>query len=140
MGGSTRKDGPSAGVAIALALASLLGNRAIRRDVAVTGEIDTQGRVTGVGGVDVKLETAVNAGCRTLIVPVDNLEGPGGVARLPDAVRSELQVLSFDEWKTGAWEFDPARHAIQVVAVDHIEQAFEVAAVDESGSELWMSA
>jgi ATP-dependent Lon protease len=46
MGGSTRKDGPSAGGSIALALASLLTGRRVRRDVAMTGEIDTQGRIT----------------------------------------------------------------------------------------------
>ena len=75
MGGSTKKDGPSAGAAIALALASLFGGRKIRRDAAITGEIDTQGRVTAVGGIGVKLETAYAAGCKTLIIPRENLTG-----------------------------------------------------------------
>jgi ATP-dependent Lon protease len=79
LGGSTRKDGPSAGAAIALALASLLANTTLRRDVAATGEIDTQGRITGVGGLDAKTETALNAGCKTLIVSRENLSGPGGI-------------------------------------------------------------
>lgn len=64
MGGSTRKDGPSAGGAIALALASAFSGRTIRRDVAMTGEIDTQGRITGAGGLHLKLETSFDAGCR----------------------------------------------------------------------------
>jgi ATP-dependent Lon protease len=131
MGGSTRKDGPSAGVAIALSLASLLSGRALRRDVAATGEIDTHGRITGVGGLDVKLETAVNAGCKTLIIPRDNLTGPGGVERLPEALRSELQVLSYDQWRGDHEPFDPDRHTIQLVSVDHIVQALDIAMIDQ---------
>ncbi len=131
LGGSTRKDGPSAGAAIALALASLLADATLRRDVAATGEIDTQGRITGVGGLDAKTETALNAGCKTLIVSRDNLSGPGGIDRLPKALRRELQVLTYEEWSTGKQGFDPSRHVLQVVAVDHIVQAFEVARLDE---------
>ncbi len=93
MGGSTKKDGPSAGTAIALALASLFGKRKIRRDVAATGEVDTQGRVTGIGGMGVKLETAYAAGCKTLIFPRENLTGSEGIDRLPDALKHELQIL-----------------------------------------------
>jgi ATP-dependent Lon protease len=132
MGGSTPKDGPSAGIAIALALASLLADRPLRRDVAATGEIDTQGRITGVGGLEIKLETAVNAGCKTLLIPNDNLVGPGGVGRLPEALRNELQVLTFEQWRCEHDPFEPERHTIQLVAVDHITQAFEVAVVDEA--------
>jgi ATP-dependent Lon protease len=131
MGGSTRKDGPSAGLAIALALASLFSGRPLRRDVAATGEIDTQGRITGIGGLDVKLETAVHAGCKTLIIPRDNLSGPGGVASLPDALRSELQVLDIAEWRAPHEPFDARRHTIQIVAVDHIADALDIAAIDE---------
>jgi ATP-dependent Lon protease len=132
MGGSTPKDGPSAGIAIALALASLLGGRPLRRDVAATGEIDTQGRISGVGGLEIKLETAVNAGCKTLLIPRDNLVGPGGVGRLPEALRDELQVLTFEQWRAEHDPFEPERHTIQLVAVDHIAQAFDVAVVDEA--------
>jgi ATP-dependent Lon protease len=131
MGGSTPKDGPSAGLAIALALASLFSGRPLRRDVAATGEIDTQGRITGVGGLDVKLETAVHAGCKTLIIPHDNLVGPGGVSSLPEALRRELQVLEFDAWRQPHEPFDPRVHTIQVVAVRHIVEAMEIAVVDD---------
>ena len=132
MGGSTPKDGPSAGMAIALSLASLLSGRPLRRDVAATGEVDTQGRVTGVGGLEIKLETAVNAGCRTLLIPRDNLVGPGGVGRLPESLRQELQVLTYEQWRGEHEPFAAERHTLQVVAVDHITQAFEVALVDEA--------
>ena len=131
MGGSTKKDGPSAGSAIALALASLFGMRKIRRDVAITGEIDTQGRVTGIGGMGVKLETAYAAGCKTLIIPRENLTGTEGIDRLPDALKKELQILTYEQWKGSHEPFDYSRHMLQVVAVDDIVQAAEVAFIEE---------
>lgn len=131
MGGSTRKDGPSAGGAIALALASLLTGRKVRRDVAMTGEIDTQGRITAVGALAVKLETAYDAGCRTLIIPTENVSGEGGLERLPDALKVELQILPFASWRGPHEPFNYTRHILQVVAVDHIAQATEVALIRE---------
>ena len=131
MGGSTRKDGPSAGAAIALALASLFGKRKIRRDVAITGEVDTQGRITGVGGMGVKLETAYAAGCKTLIIPRENLDGTEGIDRLPDALKKELQILTFAQWKGAHEPFDYSRHMLQVVGVDDIVQASQVAFVEQ---------
>jgi ATP-dependent Lon protease len=132
LGGSTRKDGPSAGGAIGIALASLLSGRKLRRDVAMTGEIDTHGRITAVGGVDVKLETAANAGCKTVIIPRENLWGAGGVERLPEALKKELQILTFEQWQKDDNGFDYDRHVLQVVAVDHITQADQVARIDEA--------
>ncbi len=131
MGGSTKKDGPSAGAAIALALASLFGKRKIRRDVAATGEIDTQGRVTGIGGMGVKLETAYAAGCKTLIFPRENLTGTEGIDRLPDALKHELQILTYDQWKGSHEPFDYSRHVLQAVAVDDIVQASQVAFIEQ---------
>lgn len=132
MGGSTRKDGPSAGGAIALALVSHLVGRKVRRDVAMTGEIDTRGRVTGIGELGMKIETAAAAGCRTLIIPRENLTGSGGVERLPEALREELQILDHAEWRLGRNAFDPRRHVLQVVAVEDVVQAAEVAFIDEA--------
>jgi endopeptidase La len=134
MGGSTRKDGPSAGGAIALALASVFSGRPIRRDVAMTGEIDTQGRITGVGGLHLKLETAFDAGCTTLLIPKENLTGPEGMERLPPTLKRELQILTYEEWKGEHPPFDYSRHMLQVVAVDHIVQAADVALIE--GEEL----
>ncbi len=127
MGGSTPKDGPSAGGAIGLALASALSGNKIRRDVAMTGEIDTHGRITEVGGLDVKLESAYDAGCRTVIIPSENLYGPYGIERLSDALKEELYVLTFDEWQQDHEPLDVGRHEMQVVAVDHILQAAQIA-------------
>ena len=131
MGASTRKDGPSSGGAIALALASLLCSNKIRRDVAMTGEIDTQGRITAVGALDVKLDTAFDAGCKTIIIPEDNLTGRGGLERLPDALKEELQILTYKEWKQPHAFFDYNRHVLQVVAVKHIVEAADIAFIYE---------
>ncbi len=131
MGGSTKKDGPSAGGAIALALASLFKNRRIRRDVAMTGEVDTQGRITSIGGVGVKLETAYAAGSKTLIIPKENLYGNEGMERLPEALQQELQILTYREWKSNHEPFDYTRHVLQVIAVEDIVQAADIAFIDE---------
>jgi ATP-dependent Lon protease len=135
MGASTPKDGPSAGGAIALALASVLSGREIRRDTAMTGEIDTQGRITGIGGLVVKLETAYDAGCKTVIIPRENLHGDEGIDRLPDALKKELQVLSYDEWARDHEPFDFGRHVLQIVAVDHIVEAARIAFIYEKDLE-----
>jgi endopeptidase La len=130
-GASTPKDGPSAGGAIGIALASALSDRTIRRDVAMTGEIDTKGRITKVGGLDIKLETAYDAGCKTILIPKENLRGDEGIERLPDALKKELQIFTYEKWKGGHEPFDYERHMLQVVAVDHIVQAADVAFIDE---------
>ncbi|WP_448384586.1 S16 family serine protease [Desulfosoma sp.] len=131
MGGSTQKDGPSAGGAIALALASALSGKPIRRDVAMTGEIDTHGRITAVGGIAIKLEAAADAGCTTCIVPKQNLRGEDSIERLPQALKTELQILTYDEWAVPHTPFDYHRHILQVVAVDHVVQAAEVAFIEK---------
>lgn len=126
-----RKDRPSLGGAIALALSSFFLNRKIRRDVAMTGEIDLRGRVTAVGGLDLKLETAYAAGCKTLIIPGENLHGPEGIERLSGSLKQELQILDYNQWKGQHEPFDSARHVMQVVAVDHIVQAADIAFINQ---------
>jgi len=130
MGASTRKDGPSAGAAIAVALASLLLDRPVRRDVAITGEVDVHGRLSAIGGLDVKLETAANAGCSTVIIPRDNLLGPDGIEGLPAALKSELEVLDWTGWSEPRESFARDRTMLQVVGVDDIVQAAAIALID----------
>ncbi|MBO5744497.1 MAG: endopeptidase La, partial [Clostridia bacterium] len=70
--GAVPKDGPSAGVALASAIASELGARPAKRDVAMTGEITLHGRVLAIGGLKEKTMAAYKAGVRTVLVPDAN--------------------------------------------------------------------
>ena len=70
--GATPKDGPSAGTALTVAIYSILTERKIRHDIAITGEINLQGNVTAIGGLDNKLEGAKKAGVRLVLYPKEN--------------------------------------------------------------------
>ena len=72
--GSVPKDGPSAGVAVTLAIASVMSRRPVRRDVAVTGEVTLRGRVLEIGGVKEKALAAYRAGLRRVVLPAANLK------------------------------------------------------------------
>jgi ATP-dependent Lon protease len=92
-GGAVPKDGPSAGVTIAVALASALTGRLVRDDVAMTGEITLRGKVLPVGGVKEKILGAHRAGLRTVLVPRRN---EVDLDELPDQIRREMQVVALD--------------------------------------------
>ena len=70
--GSTPKDGPSAGVAITIVMYSLLTNKKIKNDLAITGEICLHGRVTAIGGLELKILGGIKSGIKTFIFPKDN--------------------------------------------------------------------
>jgi len=70
--GAVSKDGPSAGVAITLAIYSILNNIPIKNNIAITGEIDLQGNVLPIGGLDVKIVGGIRAGITTIIYPSKN--------------------------------------------------------------------
>jgi len=70
--GATPKDGPSAGTAITVALYSLLTNKKIKQHVAITGEMCLQGKVTAIGGLDLKILGGIKAGVKTFIFPKEN--------------------------------------------------------------------
>ncbi|HEY0745989.1 MAG TPA: endopeptidase La, partial [Steroidobacteraceae bacterium] len=88
--GAIPKDGPSAGVAIATSLASLLTQRTVRADVAMTGEISLRGVVMPVGGIKEKCVAAARAGIRTVILPARNRRD---LEDLPDSVRARLEFV-----------------------------------------------
>jgi ATP-dependent Lon protease len=91
--GATPKDGPSAGVAIYLALVSLLTDRTVRPDVAMTGEISLRGLVMPIGGVKEKLLAALRAGITMVMIPRRNQKD---LDDLPADARAKLNVVLLD--------------------------------------------
>jgi ATP-dependent Lon protease len=87
--GAVPKDGPSAGVTMTTALASLLSGRPVRSDVAMTGEVSLTGRVLPIGGVKQKLLAAHRAGITTVLIPARNEPDLDDV---PQSVREQLTV------------------------------------------------
>ena len=88
--GAIPKDGPSAGVAIATSLVSLLTRRTVRADVAMTGEISLRGVVMPVGGIKEKCVAAARAGIRTVILPARNRRD---LEDIPESVRKKLEFV-----------------------------------------------
>lgn len=77
----TPKDGPSAGAAITLAILSQLTSIPIRNDVAMTGEIDLNGNVTAIGGLESKIQGALRAGIKKVLIPLDNKQDLDDIIR-----------------------------------------------------------
>jgi ATP-dependent Lon protease len=88
--GATPKDGPSAGVAMFVALASLLTGRPVRSDVAMTGEISLRGLVLPIGGVKEKVLAALRAGIKTVLLPVRNKRD---LEEIPADARQQLAFV-----------------------------------------------
>jgi ATP-dependent Lon protease len=88
--GAIPKDGPSAGVTMAVALASLMSDRKIRHDLAMTGEITLRGKVLPVGGVKEKVMAARRAGIRTVVLPARNEKD---LADIPPEARRAMQFV-----------------------------------------------
>jgi ATP-dependent Lon protease len=98
--GATPKDGPSAGVAMAVSIVSVLTGIPVRRDVAMTGEITLRGRVLPIGGLKEKLLAALRAGIATVFYPKDNEKD---LAEIPDNVKRALTLI-------------PVSHADEVIS------------------------
>ena len=92
--GAVPKDGPSAGVAMTTALASLISNRAVRNDVAMTGEITLTGQVLPIGGLKEKSLAAQRAGIKLVIVPDRN---QGDVEEISEQEREGLEFVYADD-------------------------------------------
>src|SRR5262249_41692467 len=88
--GATPKDGPSAGVAMATSIISVITGIPVRRDVAMTGEVTLRGRVLPIGGLKEKLLAALRTGVSTVIIPKDNEKD---LAEIPDNVKRSLKII-----------------------------------------------
>jgi ATP-dependent Lon protease len=88
--GATPKDGPSAGLAMATSIISVITGIPVRRDVAMTGEVTLRGRALPIGGLKEKLLAALRAGIKTVIIPADNEKD---LADIPDNVKTGMKIV-----------------------------------------------
>ena len=88
--GSIPKDGPSAGITMAIAIISAASNRAARNDIAMTGEITLRGNVLPIGGLNEKLLAAQRSGITTVLIPKDNVKD---LAEIPQRVKEGLTII-----------------------------------------------
>ena len=99
--GATPKDGPSAGIAMVTAIVSTLTGVAVRRDVAMTGEVTLRGRVLPIGGLKEKLLAALRGGITTVLIPHENEKD---LVEIPPEVKAALTII-------------PVRHVDEVLAL-----------------------
>lgn len=92
--GAIPKDGPSAGLTIAIALVSLVARRPVRRDVALTGELTLSGRILPVGGIRDKILAARRAGMKTVILPRAN---KADLREIPEDMLAGLKIVTTDD-------------------------------------------
>ncbi len=97
--GAVPKDGPSAGITVATALASALSSSPVRSDIAMTGEISLRGRVLAIGGLKEKSLAAYRVGIRNIIIPKDNIKD---LEEIPQDIKNEIT-------------FYPVSHASEVL-------------------------
>jgi ATP-dependent Lon protease len=88
--GATPKDGPSAGIAMATAIVSVVTGIPVRRDLAMTGEVTLRGRVLPIGGLKEKLLAALRGGIKTVLIPEENAKD---LADIPASVKNGLEIV-----------------------------------------------
>ena len=128
--GATPKDGPSAGIAMATAIISVLTGIPIHRSIAMTGEVTLRGRVLPIGGLKEKLLAALRGGITKVLIPEDNAKD---IAELPESVKKGLEIIPVSRMD------QVLLHALtrQPVPIEWDEAAADasvVAAKDDDGS------
>lgn len=88
--GATPKDGPSAGIAMATAIVSIMTGIPVRKDIAMTGEVTLRGRVLPIGGLKEKLLAALRGGIKTVLIPEENAKD---LVDIPDNVKNEMDII-----------------------------------------------
>jgi ATP-dependent Lon protease len=119
--GAVPKDGPSAGIGMVTAMISTLTGIAVRRDIAMTGEVTLRGRVLPIGGLKEKLLAALRGGITTVLIPAENEKD---LAEIPAAVKENLEIV-------------PVQHVDEVLARALAEpvQPIEWSDADEHAAE-----
>jgi ATP-dependent Lon protease len=92
--GAIPKDGPSAGITMAMAIISIASNKAARSDIAMTGEITLRGNVLGIGGLNEKLIAAQRSGIKTVLIPRENEKD---LSEIQDKVKEGLKIIPIDK-------------------------------------------
>ena len=88
--GATPKDGPSAGIAMVTSIVSVLTGIAVRKDLAMTGEMTLRGNVLPIGGLRSKLLAAIRGGISTVVIPKENAKD---LKEIPDTVKSQIEIV-----------------------------------------------
>lgn len=109
--GATPKDGPSAGVAMTVALVSIFTGIPVRADVAMTGEITLRGEVLPIGGLKEKLLAAHRGGVKTVLIPEQNVKD---LAEIPDNVKNKLEIIPV-RWIDKALEVALERQPVELI-------------------------
>ncbi len=134
--GATPKDGPSAGVAMATAIVSVMTGIPVRADLAMTGEITLRGRVLPIGGLKEKLLAALRGGIKKVLIPDENAKD---LVEIPDNVKNNLEIVpvgQIDEVLEHAllskpkpieWTVEDAERARQEMAISHRDESSTVA-------------
>jgi ATP-dependent Lon protease len=126
--GATPKDGPSAGIAMATAIISVLTGIPVRKDIAMTGEITLRGRVLPIGGLKEKLYAALRGGIKKVLIPIENVKD---LADIPPSVKNGMEIVPV------TMVDDVLRHALvrQPEAIIWDEVAEEAAAAARAAAE-----
>ncbi|MCB1367393.1 MAG: endopeptidase La [Rhodobacteraceae bacterium] len=119
--GATPKDGPSAGIAMVTSIVSVLTGIAVRKDIAMTGEVTLRGNVLPIGGLKEKLLAALRGGIKTVLIPADNQKD---LAEIPDNVKKGMEIIPVSDVAT------VLKHALvrEPEAIEWDEAAEEAAA------------
>lgn len=128
--GATPKDGPSAGVAMATAIVSIMTGIAVNKDVAMTGEITLRGRVLPIGGLKEKLLAALRGGIKKVLIPEENAKD---LADIPDNVKNLMEIIPVSHIGEVlshalvrvpvAIEWDASKQAVPIAVADPADDA-----------------
>jgi ATP-dependent Lon protease len=121
--GAIPKDGPSAGVTISLVIASVMSNKPIRNDVAMTGEVSLRGRVIPVAGIREKVSAAHRVGIRFVILPKGNEKN---LLDLPEKVRKETEFIFVERieevFQTALLDYKENQKSSEEILIRHIDK------------------